>query len=65
LNAADNQPFQCKLSFPNTGGTTVSSDTLSAFAHRLTFRAQGSESLSPVRNIIPANNQIDNTMTTV
>jgi len=32
-----------KLSFPNTGGTAVSSDTLSASLHGYTYRRTGSE----------------------
>jgi len=34
---------QIKLSFPNTGGTAVSSDTLSTCFHRYIFRRTGSE----------------------
>jgi hypothetical protein len=35
----------CQLSFPNMGGVTVSSGTLSADALGYSFRAKGSESL--------------------
>ena len=34
----------CQLSFPNMGGVTVSSGTLSADALGYSFRAKGSES---------------------